>query len=42
MLIGLVGGLWFQLHYQYWTIMESPLGCPVVALCHEDTAVLVL
>ena len=28
------------LHYQYWIPVATPLGYPVVALCHEDPAAL--
>lgn len=36
----MVRGLWFLLHYQYWVLTESPLGYPVVVLCHGDPATL--
>lgn len=32
--IGLLQGLWFLLHYQYWILTGTPLGYPVVPLCH--------
>lgn len=38
--IGLVRGLWFLLHHQYWALTGTPLRFPVVALCHGDTGAL--
>ena len=36
----MVQGLWLLLHYQYWILTGTPLGYPVVALCHGDPAAL--
>jgi hypothetical protein len=38
--IGLVGDLWLLWHHQYWILMGTPPGYPVVALCHGDPAAL--
>ena len=38
--IGLVQGLWLLLHYDCWTLIGTPLGYPVVALCHGGPAAL--
>ena len=35
---GVVRGLWFLL--QFWILTGTPLGYPVVALCHGDPAAL--
>lgn len=41
--IGLVQGLWLLLvHHQYWTLTDTPLGCPVIALSHRGPTALVL
>jgi len=37
----LVWDLWLLL-YQYWILTGTPLGYPFVALCHRDSAALVL
>ena len=37
---GLVWGLWLLLHYQYLILIGTPLGYPVVVLCHGDSAAL--
>lgn len=38
--IGLVQGLWLLLHSQYRVLTGTPLGYPVVALCHGEPAAL--
>ena len=40
--ISLVQYLWLLLHYQYRILTGTPLGYPVVGLCHEDPTTLVL
>ena len=35
-----VQGLWVLWPYQYWILTGTPLGHPVVALCHGDPVVL--
>ena len=39
-LIGLVGGLWLLLLYQYWNLTGTPFRYSVVTLCHGDPVVL--
>jgi hypothetical protein len=42
MFIGLVGGLWFLLYYQYWNDTGIALRYHVLALCHRDLEAFVL
>jgi hypothetical protein len=35
-LVCLAQGLWFLLFYQYWNLTGTPLGYPVVVLCHGN------
>jgi hypothetical protein len=39
-LVCLSQGLWLLLHHQYWNLTGTPLGYPVVTLCHGDPAAL--
>lgn len=39
-IIGLIRGLWFLLQYRCWALTGTPIGYPVVALCHGNFAVL--
>ena len=38
----MVRSLWLLLCYQYWILEGTPLGYPVVILCHGDLAVSIL
>lgn len=40
LVIGLVQGLWFLLHYWTWALIKAPPGYPVVALCCGDPTAL--
>lgn len=37
-IIDLVRSLWFLLHIWCWALTETPLGYPIVALCHGSAA----
>ena len=34
--IGLFWDLWLLFHYLYWNFTRTPLGYPIVALCHRN------
>jgi hypothetical protein len=38
--IGLIWDLWLLWHHQYQVLIRTPLGYPLVALCHGDPAAL--